>query len=278
MSVPHDVGRIRSNLADAIRKSRREALIYAVCTVIFTPIAAAITLAGLVVGMMSFMPRRRGRAYTYDFEPAIATGGIILMSVLFASLLASRPRHRPTIHDVLWLLLSAVPLAVIVWLTYGTELKTTSPTEFWIMYGAFALLMLALMGHAYEPRDDYYLGWGGYYNDPFTLRDNLDRAHVALGCFASLPTLIFRSYAEIFGSLWLFRGLDEAEEATAAAILFALGQGQTRHAAELLRGLRPKSAARVLRALDKLELLRIGKDGLALSSEGERLVGLNPYL
>lgn len=269
------MGKIRSNLAEALRKSRRDALIHALCTVIFTPIVAAVSLVTLALGIMMILPRR---IYRYEFGPTFATSGNILMGFLFLCLIAAQHERGFSKRDAFWLVLAAIPLAVMLSLTYGTDLMTTKPAEFWVMYAAFALLTLALIGHAYEPRDDYYLGRGRYYDNPLTLRDDFDRGHVALGCLVSLPTLILQSYAEIFGSLWLFHGLDETEEATAAGVLFALGQGQTRNAENLLRGLGRKPAARVLRALDKLELLRMGKDGLGLSGEGEKFVGLSRYL
>ena len=55
---------------------------------------------------------------------------------------------------------------------------------------------MALLGRAYEPREDYYLGWfGGLMNDPFSLRDDVDRLHVRLGFMVALPMMLLGAWA-----------------------------------------------------------------------------------
>ncbi|HJV36631.1 hypothetical protein [Geomonas sp.] len=135
------------------------------------------------------------------------------------------------------------------------------------------MAMLGCFGKAYEPGDNYYLGWTGgpiLIDDPFTIRDDIDRAHISLGFASAAANLILESYGGIFGSRWLWRGLTESELNDAAAVLCKLAQQDLRGASAAVRN--PQSAANVFRALSKLDLISYCHCRLNLTVKGRDLV------
>ncbi|MHC4598872.1 MAG: hypothetical protein ACYS47_07700, partial [Planctomycetota bacterium] len=55
------------------------------------------------------------------------------------------------------------------------------------------VLILIVVGIWYRPRESYYFGItsrGRHFDDPFTLRDDIDRMHAALGCLLVIPNFI----------------------------------------------------------------------------------------
>lgn len=64
---------------------------------------------------------------------------------------------------------------------------------YWVMY-TICFVVAMLLGHLYTPKKDYYLGWRtkrhGVFNNPFTLRDDIDRAHFFLGFLIAIPNFV----------------------------------------------------------------------------------------
>jgi hypothetical protein len=128
------------------------------------------------------------------------------------------------------------------------------------------------MGTGYAPRDDYYLGWTRYQiNDPFTLRDDVDRGHVSLGIAAAVPGFVLGAFGGIYDGRWALGGLEEREAAAAARALLGLGRGDPK-AFTPVSALGPTAAARVVRALVGCKLLAAGAASPRLSTKGQRLL------
>lgn len=61
---------------------------------------------------------------------------------------------------------------------------------------------LMLLAQTFEPKEEYYLGetWGGRLLDnPFTLRDDADRRHFALGFLLLIPNFVYLNIKNIKG-------------------------------------------------------------------------------
>jgi hypothetical protein len=133
------------------------------------------------------------------------------------------------------------------------------------------------MGHAYEPREDYYLGWTAgpfLMGDPFTVEDDIDRAHFSLGFAVGMSHMIMESYSGIFGSTWLWRGLEERELSGAVGLLQALAANDSSRARACVQILGRASALRVVRALVKLKMVTIVGGHLRLRLKVREHLGL----
>ncbi len=85
------------------------------------------------------------------------------------------------------------------------KMDMTGPGKF--PFGLFFLIYiivfagLVVLSEKYEPQKEYYLGKGfagQTYDDPFTLRDNMDRRHMALGFLLVVPNFFRMNMKNIF--------------------------------------------------------------------------------
>ena len=70
--------------------------------------------------------------------------------------------------------------------------KSITLFEFFLIYTAIVTILMVVSLH-YKPKDDYNLGISrgrGYMDNPFTHKDNLERAHMALGFLLVIPNFI----------------------------------------------------------------------------------------
>jgi hypothetical protein len=270
---------LRTRFAERMGKDRLDGLVFAVTTVLLTPVF----LVGAIFGIffaLQFVDLPVIDHMGYGFS--LITGINLCMTFMVGSYFM-RPKETYKLKQKVpwkWLGSGIGVLALMLGLSYGTGWVETNPGLFWPIYGILTLTMLGLVGHAYEPGDDYYLGWAtpmGYWDDFTTVEDDIDRAHFALGCAIAFPRLIMGSYGAMFGSTWLIRGLDNSEQAAATDILNALGDKDQKTASAALRRLGPKRSARIARALDKMRLVAPCKEGLRLTADGEKFMGLSDW-
>ncbi len=271
------VTHIHDKLDEAVSADRKDALIFSVLTVILTPIfilgAIFILLAGIAY---SDLPLVDHLGYRDSFAYGVTCSMVFLFMAFF---IRPKAQWRVKASDIFWVGSAIVALGVMCLLTFTTNLAQESPGFYWTVFGILALTMLGLLGHAYVPHDDYYTGWyGGMWDNPFTLEDDIDRAHMSLGFATAIPRMLMGSYGEIFGSLWVWKGLTGFELQRASEVLHALGCHDSKRAQSMLQGTDKKTGAHIARALSKLKLVRPGRDGLSLTSDGEKLVGINAWL
>lgn len=161
-------------------------------------------------------------------------------------------------------------------MSYASDLSDSHPPYFWAAYAVLAFVFLGSISHVYDPIEDYYLGWQAgplLMDDPLTTRDDVDRAHFALGCAVALPRLLVDSYLSIARSTWLWRPLKEREIAAAVELLQALAASDVDQAERCLRTLPPPSGVRVLWALVELGMIAVDRGRPRLQAKGRELLG-----
>lgn len=99
--------------------------------------------------------------------------------------------ERENRRSALSLLVAAVAATVFLCIGPGVIIhiawfQTWSTGSFAMAYLGF-WLVATLLAHKYEPRDDYEFG---YFNNPFTLRDDIDRTHFTVGLILFPITIV----------------------------------------------------------------------------------------
>lgn len=269
---------LRTKLRELCTVARRDATVFAVLTVLLTPVAIAIFLMALIFCLAFVdLPFIDHLGYRISF---ITGANLCLAFMAVSYFLRPKGSHQRQNNDNNWLMVAAGFFCAILALSYLTTMAVTYPAGFWLLYLLMALFMLGCIGHAYEPKDDYYLGWtyGPLLMDnPFTIEDDIDRAHIGLGFAVAISQLILESYGSIFGSRWLWRGLQESELAATATLLQGLAARDTAGVLTHLRGIGKESAADIVRALVKLDLVVIDKGRPKLSLKGQEFVEVGLY-
>ncbi len=264
---------LRTKLKELCFIARRDAAVFAVLTVLLTPVAVAIFLMALFFCLAFVdLPFIDHLGYRISF----ITGANLCLAFLAASyFLRPKGSYQGQNYDSNWLLTAAGVFCAILALSYLTTMAAAHPAGFWMLYILMALGMLGCIGHSYEPKDDYYLGWTCgplLMDDPFTIEDDIDRAHIGLGFAVAISQLILESYGAIFSSRWLWRGLQESELAATVTLLQRLAARDTTGVLTPLREMRRESAVDIVRALVKLELVVMDKGRPKLSMKGQEFV------
>ncbi len=110
---------------------------------------------------------------------------------------------------------------------------------FFLIYIIVFAVLLAVSAH-YEPKKQYYTGKefsGRVYDDPFTLQDNLDRRHIALGLFLVIPNF-FRMNMKNLYDYWTSNSPVTNSTLAAAILIFIKEQKCNAEIFEALRALR----------------------------------------
>lgn len=263
--------RLRPRLREMCSVARREAATFAALTVLLTPVALGIFIMVLLFCMrLVDLPIIDHGGYQYSF----VTGTNLTLAFMVLSYFL-RPKAEQQPADSFWFVLAGGIFCALLLLSYLTTLLASHPVLFWSLYLLMVLLMLGCLGYAYEPKDDYYLGWTWgpvLLDDPFTFCDDIDRAHLGLGFAAAISNLILESYGAVFSSRWLWRGLPESELKATATLLQGLAARDAKGVARHILGMKKESAATIVRALVKLELVVMDKGRPQLSRKGDELV------
>ncbi len=235
-------------------------------TIVLTPFMVA--GAGLAIlfffggaGRGGLRLDRAGLGSHFTLSMTALVGAIVVIS-----LLDRRGGRSPRVLEVFGAIGSLLGLLAL------SLAATSHGTGFWVVFVLLSLVALGLAGRAYTPQDDYYLGWcNGWVNDPFTLRDDLDRAHLGAGFAIAIPRHLVDSYAVIFSSVRLFRPIPDRELAAAGGIFQALAADDEQLLEERLDAAKSDGAA-ALRLLHELELVKPGQKRLHLTGRGREVV------
>lgn len=245
-------------LRGVFERTRRDAIVFALLTVLLTPFLLCI--AGLV---FFFALMLAGGGF---FEELGSTYGVLWFCVAFLLLaLFTTWRGQTSNGSVPW---GAVGLVAAVALLVFTGPVGMSEGVYLGLCGGLGFGALALMGRAYTPRDDYYLGMRNGMDDPFTLRDDADRAHVAVGCALAIPGLVLGAFGEVFASRWLWSEIDDEIVRSAARLLVAAEQ---RNVDEVMRTI-GHERGKVFELLERSKLARIRGSRVILTDEGKKLL------
>jgi hypothetical protein len=265
-----DAALVRGDLETHLEEARASRLMFVAGTVIVTPFLLAL---GAAISL--YAATRINRNWYISYSSTAHAVAAALVAAVLVQLFRPKPGIGRTPSEWNSLYLGAGVTVGLVVLSFGTRISTSHPGLFWVVFGVGEIVALGYVGRAYSPRESYYMGWfvTNYDPDgldnPFTLRDNLDRTDYWTGWMLAIPSFVFEAYADVFGSGWAMRGPTELEQQIAYDVIHALAHGDlpaARRAAE--------RSTRVVRVLHEAELVNLTKRGLQLSSDGLRLVGL----
>lgn len=274
MGLSRDSQLLRIRLRQALDAARHDAAVFALLTVLLTPVFL-VGGAIVVVFALSYvdLPLIDHLGYTVS----VVTGANLGLAFMVASyFLRPKRANQESRSDYFWLVIAGGIFCALLVVSYGSLLPSAGPAVFWTVYFLLALGMLGCIGNAYEPHDSYYLGWrvGSVMHDNgLTIRDDIDRAHFALGFAVSLANLVLVSYGEVFGSTWLWRGLTGPELSESAELLVMLADKEIRQAQSRMETVGTTAARNSVRALAKLEFVTVESGTLHLSRKGWEFLG-----
>ncbi|MDF1664490.1 MAG: hypothetical protein P1V97_22195 [Planctomycetota bacterium] len=264
----YDRDHVRRRLETKFSEHRKETLMFAGATIVMTPFALLAAIAVIFAALVYI---------GLDLDELALIGGpssYLNISLVILSLSFFVGRRGTWKDSVQWV--TSGFLVVLFTIVWGTlPIQETSPILFWIVYCLGFLLALACLGHAYTPRDHYYLGWlNGHIDDPFTLRDDAHRAHVSLGFAVAIPKMIFEAYGHLFGSRWLWTTPRTFAFTAAAQVLLDAEEHDNEDLRKTLKTLDPTNVVIVMSLLQGMKLIQEGRNGMSLTREGRKTVGV----
>jgi hypothetical protein len=265
-----DRGALRGQIERALANARRDALAFAVATIILAPLFCG--LAGLLL-MASFVLIGLWDLHAYvSGELAFLTG----VNVFFVAVFGAAALHlwdQGGRRRALRLELAGglVILLVMLFISYAAPLAERRPAGFAVTYGSLALLLLGLLGRVYQPRESYDAEDWIDVPIPLPLPGTVKRYHLALGFAVAFPGLLLASLGEVLASLWLLQPFDGTAREVAAAVLSALWRRDHRGARAVLREADKRTARRALVLLSGLGLVQLLQPGLAITEKGTML-------
>jgi hypothetical protein len=242
---------LREAFLEAVRKERRDVKVAAASLAVLTLIGT------LLLAVVLAAESAKGGFY----YPWIAAAVLVYV---FAAFLVSNDTDRA---DRPWTIAAGALMAPAVLLA-PTPLPRVAPSLYWILFASGALAGFGCLGMAYRWREPYLgLRWGPHtVDDPTTLRDDRDRAHLGVATFAAPARLLVGGIADLAGRGWMRQALDPADVDAAVTTLERLAVHDRKDVDRLLR-------PRTRLWLSKMGLIRRGEAGWALTRDGERLAG-----
>ena len=248
-----DINQIEKRLSDILEKERREAIGYAVLTVLCTPFFVVITaiLPLLIVGFVlhGVGPNKE---ITADRVYTLINCFLALMLLIVLRYTFSPDSEYE--FNVTWLV-ALIIFLLLMFLTYGTDIMETNPLFFGIIYTLTGYYILGLLGRVYLdlPTVDY---------------GNKD----IFGSFVLLVAgFIARAYGEVFSGSWLWSAPDKDKISMCAWFLLRLEK-------EKFASLQNNKVERpVLRILFRLKLIERKEDWFRLSQKGQNFITVGFY-
>ena len=253
MSQP-DTGQIEKRLAEILYKERRQAIGYAVATVLCTPVF--VVLAGLaVLIILSYIFYISDNDYLYRTD---MIGLYTILNVFLALMVVTVLKHTFSPQeeyefDISWLV-AVVIFLLLLFLTYATKLPERVPVGFGIIYTVTGFFILGLLGRDYLS---------------LPVAEYEDRNHPFYTFILVVTGFIAMSYGELLNGSWLWIPPKPDEVRVCAWILYklALEEGVSYRDSSV-----PK---RVLYILSRLKFVRARDGMLELTQKGRELVLAN---
>lgn len=243
-----DINQIEKRLAEILYKERREAIGYAVLTVLCTPVFAA--MVGLVVWIVVGYVLIRT---DYDIDvKAFYTGLNVFLALMIVFVLKyTNPPEEPHDFDKNWLVAVVIFILLLIF-TYATKFPEIFPVGFGIVYVGAGLFILGLLGKVFA-------------EGPYIEYD--DRRNQFFSLILALMSFVAMSYGELLSSSWLWIPPKQNEVRVCAWILckLALEEKMPIHHSDSVQ-------KRVLYILSRLKLIHIKENILKLTLKGRDLV------
>jgi hypothetical protein len=252
---------LHARLAELVRSRRVDGWILALLTACVTPLL----LVGSIVIAMLLLFRGSALEVVADGR-AVAWSTLLVLGGMFGiAIFAPLPRWGMADRRAIpWALLPWAGLAGLMWLAGW---PSTPAGWMWPPFALLAVLTLALLGRAYEPKERYYLGWfGGLWDDPFSLRDNVDRAHVELGFLVVLPSMLLGAWVDLLGCMWLLHAPTSDDVVGATELMLAMQRRDRVAIRDAFEQRGERAAGRAARLLGHLQLIEPHRDGPLLSA------------
>jgi len=241
-------------------------MLFSVCLVLLTPLFLCLAAVLLVGGILyADLPIFDHSA----FYVSVLFGGNIFLALLFLSLFF-RPKQdwQRSGDDKSNIMKAGACYAVLLFVTHSSA-APSSKALLTLIWFALAMAVLAFLGKAYAARDDYYMGvYNGMIDDPFTFKDDWDRAHFTLGMVSLVPEALLHAYSEVFAGWWLWKPLTDEELDAVTDVMANAWSNKPQQLGDV-----PKiRAEKVLRLLAELKWVRPHKEGAELSLAGRDIV------
>ena len=242
-----EMGQVEKRLAVVLEKERRDAIGYAVLTVLCTPFF--VVLMSLAVMLMIAVIFQHAD-YDMNAKTFYTCINMFLGSMAVFVMRCSNPPENPHEFDLTWLAGVGVLLGLL-FVTYATPFLDKAPCLFAAFYTIVGFLILALFGRVY-------------------MKIPVTQDAGSEDMYRSLPLVIFgfvaMAYGEIASSSWLWIPADEDKIRIAAWILCKL-------ALEGSWPLDSRSADRpILDLLFRLKYIQVKDDKLQLTLKGQDFV------
>ncbi|MBN2182790.1 MAG: hypothetical protein JW715_12840 [Sedimentisphaerales bacterium] len=248
-----DVNHIEKRLSEILGKERREAIGYAIMTVLCTPFFAAIV--GFVVMIIMVILRY----YFFDIEVGYENDLIYfytILNVFLAYMIVFIFQRTFSLEtdsgfDITWLV-AVVIFLLLLFLTYVTKLPVKSATGFGILYAVTSFFILGLLGRVYMD---------------LPIAECDDDEHPIYAFILAVTGFIAMSYGELLNGSWLWIPPKQDEVRLCSWILCKLAMEEK---VPLHNG--DSVQKRVLHILSRLKLVQVKEGLLQLTLKGRNLV------
>jgi hypothetical protein len=268
---------LKEELKRSLNQARFDAFAFTGLTLAMIPI-----LVIIVVLLLAFVLAFIGIPVIdfFGYGVTIATGVNLCVTLMAASYFFSpKIPFRNRKDDRYFVGAGLVCGVLLLALTYGTSLVTNQPWSFWFLYAVLAIAMVGFIGHVYEPKPYYYLGWTyvptDIDSDPAAIENNEVHVQFPLGYAMELPYILMRSYGETFGSAWVWQSFSEKETSAALKFLQALGTSDWERVRGCADILGKPSLLKVVRALVKTKMVATDQGRIILLHKGKELLRQN---
>ena len=247
-----DISQIEKRLSEILYKERREAIGYALLTVLGTP--GVVVIGGLIFLMiLGYIFYGVDSDYLYRMD---IIGLYTLLNVFLASMIVIILKHTFSPQDeyefnIVWLV-AVVIFLLLLFLTYATKLPERFPDGFAILYAVTGFFILGLLGRV-------------YLDLPLAEYDNKDHPFYAF--ILAVTGFIAASYGELFSGSWLWIPPKPDEVRVCAWIIckLALEEKMPIHHSD-------SAQKRFLHILSRLKLVQVKENILELTPKGRDLV------